>query len=126
MGRQVFLLGFCLLLLGCNSNQKKTVEKEQIKYDYLFEEYFNDYLTFNPNSATYLGLDGYNDKWANNLDENYLFKKKAFFEKWRDTLQIVSLENISDKNQNEIEILNYLIEDNIAGLELGIQPGTMS
>ncbi|MEJ2112378.1 MAG: DUF885 family protein [Flavobacteriaceae bacterium] len=126
MRKDVFLLGICLLILGCNSDTKKSTDKEPVDVSALFETYFNEYLTFNPNSATYLGIDGYNDKWANNLDDGYLDKKKAFFEKWKDTLQTVSQGNISEKDQNEIEILNYLLENNLEGLKLGIQPGTMS
>lgn len=126
MRKDVFLIGFCLLILGCNSDSKKPVDKDQTNVNDLFEGYFNEYLTFNPNSATYLGIDGYNDKWANNLDDTYLAEKKAFFQKWKDSLQAVSQETINEKDRNEIEILNYLLERNLEGLRHGIQPGTMS
>lgn len=126
MKKEAFLLCLCVFLLGCSSKNKKPVAQEQVNISELFEGYFNEYLTFNPNTATYLGFEGYNDKWANNLDDSYLVKKKAFFEKWRDTLKVINVKSLSEKDQNEIEILNYLLETSLEGLNLGIQPGTMS
>jgi len=126
MKTQAIFLGICFLILGCNFKSKKPAIKEQVNIAELFDGYFNEYLNFYPNEATTLGVEGYNDKWANNLDDSYLQKKRAFFLKFQDSLQMLDSENLSEKDRNEIDIFNYLLKDNLRGLELGIQPGTIS
>ena len=55
MKKEAILFGLCLFILGCNSKSKKPVFKEQVNIAELFDGYFKEYLTYNPNVATSLG-----------------------------------------------------------------------
>jgi len=121
-----YTLIILLTLFGCDSTDKKEkVVKNEVSLDSLHQQYFEEQLKFDPVEATRLGYKNYNHLFANNISDNYLVSKSKSFEDWRSVLKLIDTSNLVSSENDEIAILKYLVEIELEGLKLGIQPGTI-
>ena len=126
MRKMYWMFGVIVVLCTfCTSPKNEHKDNSNLDLDKLYLAYFNEYLSFHPEKATKFGYSQYNDQWADNLSEKYLAAKKAFFQRYLDTLALVDLPSLSASEIEEMDIFHYVLSTGLEGLNLGIQPGTI-
>jgi len=122
----VYTFIFLSIFLSCNQNKKKgKIVQNEIPLDSIYGQYFDEQLKYDPVGATRLGYNDYNSLFANNISDGYLSAKTKSLEGWDSYLVSIDLAKIGPNDKDEIAILKYLVQSELEGLRLGIQPGTI-
>lgn len=70
----------------------------------LMDNYFEESLQYNPLKAMFMGDYRFNDKWVNNLSDDYLKKKHAFNEKYLKQIKAIDRKSLSAEDQNSYDL----------------------
>ncbi|MGK0470867.1 MAG: hypothetical protein ACJAR0_001339 [Candidatus Azotimanducaceae bacterium] len=128
-----------MLLAGCNPAKQAvsvattgvattgvaTTKVTATDYATLLTDYANWRNEVDPVAATSMGYSQYNHLFADNLSDRYLNDKTSSLKTWQARVQAMLDADITQLQKDELAILRYLIDTQLAGVELGIQPGTM-
>jgi len=76
----------------------------------LYEDFMNEYFSLAPLSATYIGINGYNDKLINYYEEPERIKYQNFLKKYISLVnQKLKLSN-TEKNKHYLKVLQYRLK----------------
>ncbi len=114
-----------LVLLGCDTSNESKNDAEITNLDSLYKDYLDELLKFDPVSATQLGYKGYDHLYANNISDEYIKEKKQSLLNWTSRLNSIDKTQLTESQKKEISVLQYLVKNQLEGLEIGIQPGTI-
>lgn len=102
-------------LVACNQPntvQTQNIEEESVissvseseKASALFQAYFDERMQMSPISATYTGIDLYNDKFTSPINQQTLAQEIAFEEKFLDKVKTIDASSLSGQ-----DLLSYQI-----------------
>ncbi len=113
------LTGFmALALFACKNEAKETDEapKNEVAFNTLLDEYYEDGLKLNPLGATMTGDNRYNDQFPDMLSEDYKDSVTAYYKKYKDALAGYDDENLTETEQMSKEVLLWDIDVNLEGM----------
>jgi len=83
----------------------------------LYEDFMNEYFSLAPLSATYIGINDYNDKLINYYEDNEIIKYKKFLKKYISLVnQKLKLSN-TEKNKHYLNVLKYRLKMDLEGYQ---------
>lgn len=115
----------CLLSLALCSTQfaqtngASSTASESEKLGKLLENYFEDFLKFDPNAAATLGDRRYDDQWANNISDEFRTKNRDFYARYLKELSAIDRNRLVGGDRLNYDTLNYAAETAIEGLKFG-------
>ncbi|NQY11519.1 MAG: hypothetical protein HRT71_18630 [Flavobacteriales bacterium] len=76
------LIFIAAIMASCGETKDKVVEviQDNVEFNKVLEEYYEEGLKIYPMSATYAGDTGYNDLLPNPLSDEFAKTEKAFYE----------------------------------------------
>ena len=77
----------------------------------LFENFFEEYMVLNPNTATFIGINKYNHIYPNYLSQQKLEQYKKFDKKYLNLLTSINKDKLSEKEKHHMELLQYRLEN---------------
>ena len=113
-----------MLMAGCHP-AKEEMPVTAADYSALLDDYSRWRNELDPVAATSMGYGQYNHLFADNLSDNYLTGKKLSLKTWQARVKTMLAADITPSQKDELAILRYLIDTQLEGVELGIQPGTV-
>ena len=122
MKRTVILLMLVNFIFSCKNEPSKTTlenEKNQVsaKFDTILNNYYEDGLKLNPISATTSGDMRYNDQFPDFLSEEYEDSLRNYYTKYRDKVNTINNEDLSDTEKMSKDILLWECDINLETLE---------
>ncbi|MCZ6694578.1 MAG: DUF885 domain-containing protein [Bacteroidetes bacterium] len=91
--------------------------------DSLFHHFWEEYLAIHPLEATQLGDPRYNHILDNNISAEYFKRKKEFLLKYKTQIAEMDQSVLSNQDQMSVELLAYIIDTDLTGIDLGITGG---
>lgn len=70
----------------------------------VMDNYFEESLQYNPVKAMFMGDYRFNDKWVNDLSDNFLKKSHAFNEKYLAQIKAIDRKSLSPEDQNSYDL----------------------
>jgi len=117
----VFVLSVSLLLASCagkpSQEAGQTSQASGLPIDTIAERYFISTLGLNPFYATSIGLEGYNDKFENELTDDWRARYKALQDTTNAQLATVDTTKLSADQYLTYQFIRYSTKDNLEGLE---------
>ena len=116
-------VAFSLGLVACNQSNTAQTQKveegsvitsasESEKANALFQAYFDEGMQMNPISATYVGINEYNDRFSPAITQQNLDQSLAFEEKYLAKIKGVDVSALSGQDLLSYEI--FLRDRNVA------------
>ncbi|RMB62762.1 DUF885 domain-containing protein [Dokdonia sinensis] len=118
--KKILLAGLALVtLIACKNETKETEEtpKNEVAFNTLLDDYYEEGLKLNPLNATMTGDNRYNDQFPDVLSAEYKQELKAYYNKYKDALVTYDDENLSETEQMSKEVLLWDINVNLEGME---------
>ena len=81
----------------------------------IFKDYFDEYLSLHPLTASFCGIKKYDDKFPNYLDKKIEDKLKKFYKKYIKKINEINKSKINDRNAHFLKVLKWRMEDNLEG-----------
>ncbi|NNE05299.1 MAG: DUF885 domain-containing protein [Xanthomonadales bacterium] len=94
------------------------VAAEMVEHlEVIYEEYFERILELNPTYATFLGDNRYNDRYQNNLGEEYRTELKALFEEYLARVADADAGLLEGQDRLNLDMFRDSLERNLEGME---------
>ena len=110
----------CLLLLFVTCAPLafgQTPASSSAGFQSLLTAYYEDYLTLNPTTASYLGDYRYNDQLENPLSQPYRDQMKRLYTRYLDGLKAYNEKQLGERDKLNYQILRYDLTSNLAAME---------
>ena len=109
------IVAFSLGLVACNQSSTSQIQKgeeesvttsatESVKANTLFQNYFDESMQMNPVSATYAGINEYNDRFSPAITQQNLEQYLAFEEKYLAKIKAIDASALSGQALLSYEI----------------------
>lgn len=95
-----------LLAISCTTREMSTVTPEDA-FSKFTDQYYEEYLRFNPLEATQIADNRYNDQLPNDITERYRDSIRSFYRRYRDSLQYFDRSALSEQQQISYDILQH-------------------
>ena len=108
-----------LLMVSCASEKAEevVVDMNQISFDSLLNQYYEERLQLYPLEATYAGDSRYDDQLPNDITMAYRDTLKEFYTKYRELLNQLDTSGFTQEKRISYQILDWETEMNLEGLE---------
>ncbi|MGA8854164.1 MAG: DUF885 family protein, partial [Christiangramia sp.] len=118
----ILLLFLAVCFVACkNDGPETSTEKQEnqvsAKFDTILNNYYEDGLKLNPISATTSGDMRYNDQFPDFLSEEYEDSLRNYYTKYRDKVNTINNEDLSDTEKMSKDILLWECDINLASME---------
>ena len=122
MKKTLLLLLLISLTCSCKNDTKTDVSENEVsevssKFDTILKNYYEDGLKLNPISATTSGDMRYNDQFPDFLSEEYEDSLRNYYTKYRDKVNTINNEDLSDTEKMSKDILLWECDINLASME---------
>jgi uncharacterized protein (DUF885 family) len=111
----IFPIIFLLFGITACNNQSNTTGN--ITIDSLSKMYYEERAVLYPLDATGIGDFRYNDSWPNDISQQVINERKAFYTKFSGLLNDVKKENLTGGNLTTYEILKWDCDINLEGFK---------
>ena len=115
MQRNIWLL--IMGLMACTSTPEKDLSKIKADFDQMLASYHEERLSLYPLEATFAGDARYNDKFPNNLSEDFLAEEALFYNTYLASLDSFADHDLENSQVESKEILRWECEINLERLE---------
>jgi uncharacterized protein (DUF885 family) len=102
--KKLLLLFIVLSTIGC-SQKEVTTEGSERSFNKMLDNYYEDYLKFNPLEATQISDTRYNDQLPNDISEGFRNEMRAFYKRYQDSLQSFNRSQLTPQEQTSYDIL---------------------
>jgi uncharacterized protein (DUF885 family) len=102
--KKLLLLFIVLSTIGC-SQKEVTTEGSERSFNKMLDNYYEDYLKFNPLEATQISDTRYNDQLPNDISEGFRNEMRAFYKRYQDSLQNFNRSELTPQEQTSYDIL---------------------
>ena len=82
-------------------------------FDKFIDQYYEEYLQFNPLEATQIADNRYNDRLPNDLTQTYREEIRQFCQRYLDSLQTFDRSQLTDQQQVSYDILKHETEQRL-------------
>ncbi len=113
----------CLLSLAlcstqfAQTNAASSAVSELEELGKLLENYFEEFLTFSPNTATSIGDHRYDDQWVNNIGDEFRTKNRDFYARYLKELSAIDRNRLAGQDRLSYDLLKYQAETAIEGFK---------
>ncbi len=111
----LLLLCSALYLCSCTNPAQTPPAGNNKDLAALFDQYYEERLTFFPMEATANGDNRYNDKLYADFTDSYRARTKAFFEKYDKAIKAFDRETLNDKDKINYDCFVYGVKSDLAG-----------
>ena len=116
------LILFCLLFFAISScNQKPTKIENNLEFNNILENYYQDGLKLNPINATNEGDSRYNDKFPELITNDYKNKQEKYYNKYLNEVSKFKMNDLSDVDKMSKSILEWECKTNLKSLSFNTQ-----
>ena len=116
------LILFCLLFFAISScNQKSTKIENNLEFNNILENYYQDGLKLNPINATNEGDSRYNDKFPELITNDYKNKQEKYYNKYLNEVSKFKMNDLSDVDKMSKSILEWECKTNLKSLSFNTQ-----
>ncbi len=105
MMRNLLLCVAVLLIVSCNNSKT-----DEMDFNALCAQYFDDKNALNPLDATFNGQSKYNDRLELEMTQEYRERQKAFFDKYELALKKVDTKTLDQEQQLSLGVMQWEIE----------------
>ena len=111
---------YCALLLfmGLSILSKGQSSSASVRFHDMLQNYYEAYLQLNPSTASYRGDYRYNDQLENEISQPYRDKSRVLYTRFRDSLRLFSLKDLSTRDQLSYQIFEYQLNNSLEQLKL--------
>ena len=111
---------YCALLLfmGLSILSKGQSSSASVRFHDMLQNYYEAYLQLNPSTASYRGDYRYNDQLENEISQPYRDKSRVLYTRFRDSLRLFSLKDLSPRDQLSYQIFEYQLNNSLEQLKL--------
>lgn len=118
MKKILFTALIALTVLSCkNEPSPDPSNTQEIIFNDVLDNYYEDGLKLDPLSATMTGDDRYNNKFPDMLSSQYLSDKKAYYIKYKEAIEDFDDQTLSDTERMSKEVLLWDININLEGMK---------
>lgn len=118
MKKILFTALIALTVLSCkNEPSPDPSNAQEIIFNDVLDNYYEDGLKLDPLSATMTGDDRYNNKFPDMLSSQYLSDKKAYYIKYKEAIEDFDDQTLSDTERMSKEVLLWDININLEGMK---------
>jgi len=116
------LILFCLLFFAISScDQKSTKIENNLEFNNILENYYQDGLKLNPINATNEGDSRYNDKFPELITNDYKNKQEKYYNKYLNEVSKFKMNDLSDVDKMSKSILEWECKTNLKSLSFNTQ-----
>lgn len=116
------LILFCLLFFTISScDQKSTKIENNLEFNNILENYYQDGLKLNPINATNEGDSRYNDKFPELITNDYKNKQEKYYNKYLNEVSKFKMNDLSDVDKMSKSILEWECKTNLKSLSFNTQ-----
>jgi len=116
------LILFCLLFFAISScDQKSTNIENNLEFNNILENYYQDGLKLNPINATNEGDSRYNDKFPELITNDYKNKQEKYYNKYLNEVSKFKMNDLSDVDKMSKSILEWECKTNLKSLSFNTQ-----
>ena len=116
------LILFCLLFFAISScDQKSTKIENNLEFNNILENYYQDGLKLNPINATNEGDSRYNDKFPELITNDYKNKQEKYYNKYLNEVSKFKITDLSDVDKMSKSILEWECKTNLKSLSFNTQ-----
>ena len=116
------LILFCLLFFAISScDQKPTKIENNLEFNNILENYYQDGLKLNPINATNEGDSRYNDKFPELITNDYKNKQEKYYNKYLNEVSKFKMNDLSDVDKMSKSILEWECKTNLKSLSFNTQ-----
>ena len=116
------LILFCLLFFAISScNQNPTKIENNLEFNNILENYYQDGLKLNPINATNEGDSRYNDKFPELITNDYKNKQEKYYNKYLNEVSKFKMNDLSDVDKMSKSILEWECKTNLKSLSFNTQ-----
>jgi len=116
------LILFCLLFFAISScDQKSTKIENNLEFNNILENYYQDGLKLNPINATNEGDSRYNDKFPELITNDYKNKQEKYYNKYLNEVSKFKMNDLSDVDKMSKSILEWECKTNLKSLIFNTQ-----
>ena len=116
------LILFCLLFIAISScNQNPTKIENNLEFNNILENYYQDGLKLNPINATNEGDSRYNDKFPELITNDYKNKQEKYYNKYLNEVSKFKMNDLSDVDKMSKSILEWECKTNLKSLSFNTQ-----
>lgn len=118
-------IALAFLLIGtitaCKQGVQKGKDQENVNFNKLCNQYYEDYLKLNPVSATYAGDNRYNDLLPNDGSAAFLQTTKKFYKQYLDSLGNYKPEQLNANDRLSYDVLKDELETGLEGMKYHLE-----
>lgn len=121
--KKIILLLMCvtIFIVSCNNNSKTNKSKDDnskvnISFNQLLEDYYVDWLKFNPIDATIWGDNRYNSSFPNTVSDEFKTGIKTFYANYLEKIAQFNDEDLSESGKMSKAILKWECDINLKRL----------
>ena len=116
------LILFCLLFFAISScDQNPTKIENNLEFNNILENYYQDGLKLNPINATNEGDSRYNDKFPELITDNYKKRQAEYYNKYLNKVSKFDTNDLSDVDKMSKSILEWECKTNLKSLSFNTQ-----
>ena len=116
------LILFCSLFFAISScNQNPTKIENNLEFNNILENYYQDGLKLNPINATNEGDSRYNDKFPELITNDYKNKQEKYYNKYLNEVSKFKMNDLSDVDKMSKSILEWECKTNLKSLSFNTQ-----